>query len=170
MIKVVIWVLSWLLPVSVQAQRLLSPPKAVQNSEVVVISDKWLFELDLENMGQHPALADFPTEFHSNWQWGCLLKNGRPISLKKLSEEYRPIVQVIDNIIPNTRLGIMLEAKVGKGRLLVCSMDLQNQQQYPEARQMYSSILNYINSEKFNPIIELKVDEIASIVTAETVK
>ena len=119
---------------------------------------------------QHPALADFPTEFHSNWQWWRLLKNGRPINLEKLPEEYRPIVQVIDNVTTNRRLGVMLEAKVGKGRLLVCSMDLQNQQQYPEARQMYSSIFNYINSEKFNPIIELKVDEIAAIVTAETVK
>ena len=29
----------------------------------------------------HPALARFPTEFHTNWQWWHLVKNSRPIVL-----------------------------------------------------------------------------------------
>ena len=30
---------------------------------------------------KHPALAKFPTEFHSNWQWWELQKDARPFIL-----------------------------------------------------------------------------------------
>ena len=113
---------------------------------------------------QHPALALFPTEFHSDWQWWRLLKYGRPIDMKTLPEDYRPIVQVIDNVTLNRKLGILMEAKVGKGKLLICSMDLQNQQKYPEGRQMYQSLLAYMGSEEFAPQKELKMSEVESII------
>ncbi len=45
----------------------------------------------------HPAFADFPTEFHSNWQWFNLLRNSRSMILDAMPAGYRPIVQVIDN-------------------------------------------------------------------------
>lgn len=44
----------------------------------------------------HPALADFPTEFHTNWQWFPIIKQSYPMVLDRLSDDYRPIVQVID--------------------------------------------------------------------------
>ena len=112
----------------------------------------------------HPALAHFPTEFHSNWQWWRLLKQGRPIDLATLPANYRPIVQVIDNVTTNRKLGILLEAKVGKGSLLVCSMNLPHLQDYPEARQMYYSLLKYMESDNFNPTSILQMEEIESII------
>ena len=114
---------------------------------------------------KHPALAHFPTEFHSNWQWWRLLKYGRPIDLKTLPIDYRPIVYVIDNVTLNRKLGVLLEAKVGKGRLLICSMDLQNLQDYPEGRQMYYSLLKYMDSSDFNPEQVIDITHIESIVT-----
>lgn len=114
---------------------------------------------------KHPALAHFPTEFHSNWQWWRLLKYGRPIDLKTFPIDYRPIVHVIDNVTLNRKLGVLLEAKVGKGRLLICSMDLQNLQDYPEARQMYYSLLKYMDSSDFNPEQVIDITHIESIVT-----
>ena len=114
---------------------------------------------------KHPALAHFPTEFHSNWQWWRLLKYGRPIDLKTLPIDYRPIVHVIDNVTLNRKLGVLLEAKVGKGRLLICSMDLQNLQDYPEGRQMYYSLLKYMDSSDFNPEQVIDITHIESIVT-----
>ena len=114
---------------------------------------------------KHPALAHFPTEFHSNWQWWRLLKYGRPIDLKTFPIDYRPIVHVIDNVTLNRKLGVLLEAKVGKGRLLICSMDLQNLQDYPEGRQMYYSLLKYMDSSDFNPEQVIDITHIESIVT-----
>jgi hypothetical protein len=116
---------------------------------------------------QHPALAAFPTEFHSNWQWWRLLRYGRPINLAKLPTDYRPIVQVIDNVTTNRKLGVLFEAKVGNGSLLVCSMDLQNQQEHPEARQMYHSLLNYMDSKQFDPQKTLSVEQLELIIKAK---
>jgi hypothetical protein len=99
----------------------------------------------------HPALAAFPTEFHSNWQWWHLVKNSRPIILDDTPHRYRPIVQVIDNFARNHKLGLLFEAKVGKGRLLVCAIDLSNLQDGPAARQLLHSLLRYVDSEDFAP-------------------
>ena len=108
---------------------------------------------------QHAAFDQFPTEYHSNWQWWRMLKNGRPINLNTLPQTFRPIVEVIDNVTLNRRLGVMFEAKVGCGQLLVCSMDLQNLQAYPEARQIYASLLGYMASDKFAPTQELTMEQ-----------
>jgi hypothetical protein len=103
----------------------------------------------------HPALADFPTEFHSNWQWWHLVKNSRPIAFDDTPDAYRPIVQVIDNFVRNHKLGLIAETRVGPGRLLVCAIDLPGQKDKPAARQMLHSLLRYVDSPKFAPAAEL---------------
>jgi len=72
---------------------------------------------------KHPALAEFPTEFHSNWQWWQIVKHSRPIILDATPADYRPIIHVIDNFARNHKLGLLFEAKVGRGKLLVCASD-----------------------------------------------
>ncbi len=104
---------------------------------------------------RHPLLADFPTEFHSNWQWWQLCKNCDPMILDETPARYRPIVQVIDGFDRNHKLGLILETKVGKGRLLVCTIDLPGLQQHPEARQLLASIHRYVASPAFRPSVEI---------------
>jgi hypothetical protein len=100
---------------------------------------------------RHPALAEFPTEFHSNWQWWHIVKNSRPIILDETPADYRPTIHVIDNFARNHKLGLLFEAKVGQGRLLVCASDLPALQDHPEARQLMYSLLCYVGSERFQP-------------------
>jgi hypothetical protein len=104
---------------------------------------------------ESPALAHFPTEFHSNWQWWRLVKNSRPIMFDETPASYRPLVQVIDNFVTNHKLGLLAETKVGKGRLLICAIDLPALQQHPEARQLLHSLLGYLDSPAFAPTTEL---------------
>ncbi|MHC4442427.1 MAG: sugar-binding domain-containing protein [Planctomycetota bacterium] len=104
---------------------------------------------------RHPALKHFPTEFHSNWQWWHLVKTARPIILDNTPPDYRPIVQVIDNFERNHKMGIIFEAKVGKGKLLICSSDLLGLKDRPEARQMLHSLLAYMASSSFKPATEI---------------
>ena len=98
---------------------------------------------------------NFPTEFHSNWQWWQLVKNSRPIVLDDSPAGYRPIVQVIDNFARNHKLGLVFETRVGRGKLLVCAIDLPSLQDHPEARQLYRSLLRYVASDVFAPRAEL---------------
>ena len=100
---------------------------------------------------RHALFNDFPTEFYTNWQWWSIIKNSRPFILDNTPRDYRPIVQVIDNIERNHKLGLIFEFMVGKGRLLVCMSDLRAIINKPEGRQFYSAILKYMSSGKFNP-------------------
>jgi len=104
---------------------------------------------------QHPALARFPTDFHSDWQWWHLVKNSRPIILDETPDNFRPIVQTIDNFDRNHKLGLITEMKVGKGSLLVCAIDLMAIQDQPEGCQMLHSLLSYAGSDKFQPGTEI---------------
>ena len=107
---------------------------------------------------RHPALKGFPTEFHSNWHWYDLVKASRSVILDGTSESYKPIVQTIDHFDRNHKLGNIFETKVGKGKLLVCTFDLPVLlETRPEARQLYRSLLNYMDSDDFNPRETLSV-------------
>ncbi len=106
----------------------------------------------------HPLLNKFPTEFHSNWQWWHLVKNSKPIILDDAPEEYRPLIQTIDNFDRHHKLGMVFETKFNKGSALICSIDLLHLQDKPEARQFYHSILNYVRSNDFAPESSLDVD------------
>lgn len=105
---------------------------------------------------KHPALASFPTEFFTNWQWYELLQNSRSLILDDAPVDFRPIVQVIDNFARNHKLGNLLETRVGRGRLLVCTIDLPRiAGKQPAARQLMVSLSAYAASEAFQPTGEL---------------
>ena len=100
---------------------------------------------------KHPLFCEFATDEHTNWQWFPIIQHSRPLILDNLPRQYRPIVQVIDNIERNHRLGLVFEFAVGRGRLLVCMSDLECASEYPEGRQFYCSLLRYMQGEHFQP-------------------
>jgi len=98
---------------------------------------------------KHPALRLFPTESHTNWQWYSIIKASNEVILDELPKSYRPIVQVIDNLDRNHKLGMLFEFKVGK--LLVCTAQLNLIMEKPEAQQLFRSLTGYMKSGDFNP-------------------
>ena len=116
---------------------------------------------------EHPALADFPTEYHTNWQWFPIVKQSRPMVLDRLPADYKPIVQVIDNIERNHKLGLLYEIKVGNGKLLVCMADIEAAQDKPEARQLLQSMLEYVGSDKFQPSLQLTTAELQQLFSSK---
>lgn len=115
----------------------------------------------------HPALADFPTEFHCNWQWWHLIKHARPVILDDMPADYRPIVQPIDTFCRSHKLGLIFETKAGAGKLLVCAIDLPAIKDRPEARQMMRSLIRYAGSEDFAPRSDLGQETLTQLVCAQ---
>ena len=109
---------------------------------------------------EHPIFKGFPTEMHTNWQWFPVIKESHPLVLDNFAKDYRPIVQVIDNIERNHKLGLVMEWKVGAGKLLVCMSDLEKAAKYPEGRAFYESVIDYMRSADFNPAAEITMDEL----------
>jgi hypothetical protein len=115
---------------------------------------------------EHPLFTNFPTEFYTDWQWWPIVKNSRPLILDNTPKNYRPVVQVIDNIERNHKLGLIFEFAIGKGKLLICMSDLKAIRNRPEARQLYSAILRYMSSDKFKPSQEMTPAEIVALFKA----
>jgi len=113
---------------------------------------------------KHPALAQFPTEYHSNWQWWDAMSHCDAINLNSFPVELKPVVRIIDDWVTNRRLAMLVEAKVGKGKILISGVDLANDldSRY-EAAQLRTSLLNYLNSDAFNPSVELSAKQIKQI-------
>lgn len=104
----------------------------------------------------HPALRLFPTESHTNWQWWEILHRSAAMLLNNLPDELIPIVQPIDDWHHNRKLGLIFEAQVRNGKVLVCSADLQTDlDERPVARQFLCSLLSYTGSDEFAPSVEL---------------
>ena len=118
---------------------------------------------------EHPLFEIFPTEFHSNWQWFWPTTKARAMVLTAAPADFRPVVQMIDNIETCRKLSLIWEAKVGTGRLIVCSSDLPAIQDKPEGRQLFSSLLRYAGSTKFQPKQELSAEAVRGIFSTNVV-
>ncbi|WP_298553327.1 sugar-binding domain-containing protein [uncultured Algibacter sp.] len=113
---------------------------------------------------EHPALVNFPTEYHSNWQWWDAMSHSNAIIFDKMPE-LNPIVRVIDDWFKNRKIALIFEAKVGKGKLLFSGIDLHtNLEERIEAKQLLYSLENYITSDAFSPKTIIEIDQLKKLV------
>lgn len=113
----------------------------------------------------HPALRHFPTEGHSNWQWWYPLHRGGAFVLDGLPEGLTPLVRVIDDWFTARRLGLIIEARVGRGRLLLCGVDLPAADD-PVNRQLLASLLRYMGEAAFAPSVALNPEQVSRLLRA----
>ena len=112
----------------------------------------------------HPLFRDFPTEYHSNWQWWDPLAHSQAMILDGLPSEIKPLVQLIDTWFENRKLALAFEARCGGGKIMVCSINLtDNLEKRPSSRQLLYSMLKYMNSEAFNPDVEVDARKIEGL-------
>lgn len=103
----------------------------------------------------HPALRDFPTDFYCDWQWWDLITSSKSMVIDSVAT-LNPLVRVIDNFHKNRKMANIIEAKAGKGKLILASADISSDlEKRPAARQLRYSLLRYMNSKDFAPAVEL---------------
>jgi len=112
---------------------------------------------------KHPAFASFPTDGFSNWQWWYPLHHAAAMILDDLPPKLRPTVQVIDDWFTNRRLGLVFEARVGRGKLMVTSIDLGDAGADPVRQQLRASLLAYLSSARFAPAVEITPAQIRGL-------
>lgn len=120
----------------------------------------WCRSMGLAVDEKHPVFKHFPTKQSGGWQWEDILKRGRGFHMAGL-EQVTPIVQPIDDWNRNLLLGLIFEAKVLNGSLLVVSADLSGDfESRPAAYTLKEAIFKYAGSEEFAPDITADADEI----------
>jgi len=112
----------------------------------------------------HPMFRDFPTDDWGNLNWWELLNKAQVMNLAALPASYQSPIQPIDTWHVSRKLGMVIEARVGKGRLLITTCDLaDNLDSRPVARQLRHSLLRYMNSEEFNPQMTLDIENVRDL-------
>ncbi|HZI33315.1 MAG TPA: hypothetical protein VFF11_13320, partial [Candidatus Binatia bacterium] len=125
-----------------------------------LMGPNWSRMLGLWCNTNSPALAEFPTEPNCDWQWTDLVSSSRAINLDNLPPGLTPILSAIDDWNRNYKLGVAFEARVGKGRLLVCSADLNAASGGPQLRR---SLLDYMAGDQFQPATEISTAQFESL-------
>lgn len=112
----------------------------------------------------HPALASFPNDGVSDVQWWELVSRCRAMNMNAFPKDFYPVVHLIDDWFTARKLGVLFEARVGGGKLMVCSADLQHDlPSRPAAAQFRRSLMDYMASERFQPSRELDLKVVESI-------
>ncbi|HEV2452775.1 MAG TPA: beta-galactosidase, partial [Verrucomicrobiae bacterium] len=112
-----------------------------------------------------PALAEFPTDYFTDWNWWYLIHRSGALRLDLLPKNIKPIVRVIDDWVTAHPLGLVVEGQVGSGKIVVCGFDLTKGANDPVSRQMRASLLHYMDSQKFQPKTALNDDQIDSLIS-----
>lgn len=100
----------------------------------------------------HPLFRDFPTEYHSNLQWWELLNKAQVMRFTGFPDDFEPLISSIDTWFLSRKAGMLFEAKVLNGRLFMTSMDLTSApDKRIAARQLYASVIRYMQSDDFRP-------------------
>ncbi len=111
----------------------------------------------------HPLFSGFPTEDHTNWQWWYLIRHATPMILDRWPKALQPIIRVVDDWTTAHKLGLLIEARVGKGKLLISSIDLDEViATDPVSRQFRAAVLQYAASAAFNPSLILAKSQVRS--------
>lgn len=114
----------------------------------------------------HPVFRSFPTDEHTDLQWWELVNRAPVMLFSDFPESFQPIVQSIDTWFISRKCGMLFEARVGKGRLMMTTMDIKNKlKDRVVARQMRKSILDYMQSDEFNPAFDVDVERVKELFT-----
>ncbi len=112
----------------------------------------------------HPVFREFPTDDWQDLQWWELTNRAQVMNLSEFPEDYQPVIQPIDTWHVSRKLGMLIEARVLKGRLLMTTLDITSAlTRRPVARQLRQSILAYMHSSDFQPQITLQPEIITHL-------
>ena len=114
----------------------------------------------------HSIFDLFPTDYHSDLQWWELVNRAQVMQFTEFPADFQPLVQSIDTWFLSRKIGMLFEANVSGGKLVMTTMDINNNlEQRVVARQMRASILHYMNSDQFKPAFTIDPQRIADLFT-----
>ena len=114
----------------------------------------------------HSIFDLFPTDYHSDLQWWELVNKAQVMQFSDFPNDFQPLVQSIDTWFLSRKIGMLFEANVLGGQLVMTTMDITNNlEQRHAARQMRASILHYMNSEQFHPSFSIDPQRISDLYT-----
>ena len=72
---------------------------------------------------KHPLFREFPTDYHSNLQWWELLNRAEVMQFTDFPADFQPAIQSIDTWFVSRKIGMLFEANVLNGKLLMTTIE-----------------------------------------------
>ena len=110
----------------------------------------------------HPLFCFFPTSFHTDYQW-WLMAGQRSLRLKDERFSEGVLVRQMDSFAGLRSLAMLMEARVGPGRVMISTMDLKRLEPKPEVRALENAILKYMKGDEFLPRPEMTPEELREL-------
>lgn len=119
----------------------------------------------------HPLFRRFLTDDWADLNWWQLLNKAQVMNLSGFPKDYQPAVQPIDTWHVSRKLGMIVEANVLGGKLLMTTIDIDsNLSKRVVARSMRRAVLEYMASDDFKPSITLDATTITNLFENEAPK
>ena len=107
---------------------------------------------------RHPIWNDFPNEEFADWQFFAMMKDSKSLVFDKTMPEYTPILELIPSFKMVKRKTPLTEFAVGKGRLMICGLNLRNED--PAGMWMKHILLKYLASHDYVKAPEWNADQL----------
>lgn len=112
----------------------------------------------------HPLWRHFPTDTHTNWQWWELLAESTAVDLSGLDTAVDAPFRFVDKYDRNALPAAIFEARVGSGRLLVCTLDVTTDPgERIVARQLLAALKRRAASADFDPRARLTTEQLRAL-------
>ncbi|MBR5446761.1 MAG: hypothetical protein IKV57_11595, partial [Clostridia bacterium] len=118
-------------------------------------------------IADHPLMEDFPHNGYCGRQFEHMLNGSRSVVLELPEMPHNPILDIASAYKNVRREAMLAEYRVGRGKLLVCSLRLTESD--PAARWLKNRILAYAAGEQFRPAQSLTEMQFAALCKASPV-
>ena len=121
-------------------------------------------------IADHPLLNRFPNNGWCDWQFAPLLEGGSAVVFNQLDAPFLPMLEVVSSFKTIRKQGAIFEYNVGDGRLLVCTLNLPEDD--PAAQWLKAALAKYAASAQFRPkdtLPEHVLDDLCEAATTQTV-
>lgn len=109
----------------------------------------------------HPLMNRFPHEGFFDWQFYTMFNEGHAVLFNELNIPFKPIIEVVSSFKLIRKQSNLFEIAIGGGKLLICTLNLTNRD--PAATYMLKTMIEYANSEDFNPENMVSADVIRKL-------
>ncbi len=109
------------------------------------------------------AFSDFPTDTVPGEQWRDLMQDARAMGVPK-SWQAGSLVDAAGAFDDPKARSVLVEARCGSGRLVLCSLGILEKQESPVVRAFTESLLHFLSSKDFAPSLAITGDELQRVV------
>ena len=115
-------------------------------------------------VNSHPALKNFPHDGFCDLHFWPMIYRAKSLRLADFPDGTKPIIRTIDNYYRGRSKGYIAELQVGKGKILICTLNLTQSFDWSAAtRYMFKELVMYVYGNEFQPEVSMGIGNLRTM-------